>query len=991
MLARGVHAKAGRTYYTDAQIATIRARAARTDYASQKDAILSKAKRLAEMSDEQIWDLIPDADLPRALNVCFGVGCPVHGDQIFKEGGHYPWIMSPDKPFKVQCPVGKEFYPSNDFGSYLKGGRKEKLDTTQPYVDDGFGYVAKDGKRYWFVGHYVFWELWRHNIIDALNACANSYIITGDSRYAHACAVALARISQVYPKMDYRTQAYHNGKWPAAINGRILDYIWENSVVIVFASAYDAVFPVLETDQALRAFLSSKGVFNPREAIEQDILQVQVKDIFQKKIWGNKFELGSLSTAALVLDNSDPARGATTQQMIDWMLKGDGDLEFTFFNGFDRDGIGGESSLSYSSIWNSRMVAAAENLGQLNVDIVKDPKWLQICRGPSQVRVLDTLSPRLGDCAGDIKGAPRLIQQDVLEFGASHLGDPYCAAVLRKGDLDRPALMSRMPEKPADSNKTAAHTSRFPNAPFTRNLGGYGLAILELDDGATKRSATMYYGATGASHGHKDRLTISYHMDERDMLTDLGYPSHWGPRADYWIKNTPSHYCVMLDEQAQDSLSAGNLTQFVDLPGLKLAEAQAPRVWKGPVKDYRRTLALLDTGEKSTLLIDSFYVDAGSVRDYSFHGLPFGVFSTGEKLLKAQQGGSVAGPEIGPDNADPPMSSGYQYMTDPKWYQPSEVNRFDWTDDDGFNMSAWFPRFSFDEVIVANGKPPVKPGYPDSIPYILLRGRGREPALYLAVVDVEKGSVAVESVERMDADTPLAGGCVVRLKGGQIWRIYVNGSGRKAVYADGVSMDASFAAYPEKLPGKGYLAGSGSLKRPKGRLVRNEVGLKALVEKVDYPGGRVWVRGWRPRRGDVVFVNNGSASASYTVSDVAKEGDFYVLSFGATPIITGRYRAAWDAGRKLIVSKERIGGVYNQFEARSYTGMFAVSEDYQHAAVIADADKAANTFSLDKDRSPSLFSDLNRDGVSYVYISDFGPGASLSSTPATVFKPAAGR
>lgn len=71
--------------------------------------------------------------------------------------------------------------------------------------------------------------------------------------------------------------------------------------------------------------------------------------------------------------------------------------------------------------------------------------------------------------------------------------------------------------------------------------------------------------------------------------------------------------------------------------------------------------------------------------------------------------------------------------------------------------------------------------------------------------------------------------------------------------------------------------------------------------------------------------------------------------------------------------------------------MFALSEDYQHAAVIADADKAANTFSLDKDRSPSLFSDLNRDGVSYVYISDFGPGASLSSTPATVFKPAAGR
>ncbi|BCW97455.1 MAG: hypothetical protein KatS3mg024_0282 [Armatimonadota bacterium] len=97
------------------------------------------------------------------------------------------------------------------------------------------------------------------------------------------------------------------------------------------------------------------------QAIERDILQVAVSGIlgyFQKKIWGNKFELGSLSTIALVLDNRDPSQGATTEQMVEWMLRGEGEAEFTLHNGFDRDGIGGESSPGYSVIWNARMVAA---------------------------------------------------------------------------------------------------------------------------------------------------------------------------------------------------------------------------------------------------------------------------------------------------------------------------------------------------------------------------------------------------------------------------------------------------------------------------------------------------------------------------------------------------------------------------------------------------------------------------------------------------------
>jgi len=399
---RPAQAKTGGTYYTDADIAAIRARAARPDYRKELDAILKKAEVLAGRSDEEIWQLIPEADVPRALNVCFGVGCPVHGAEVFKVGGHYPWIMSPDRPFKVQCPVGKEFYPSNDFEAYLKGGRAENGIRDIGVTGVQTCALPIYGQRYWFAGFYVFWEHWRHTIIDGLAACYQAYLATGEPRYAHKCAVALARISQVYPKMDYATQAYHNGRYPAAINGRILDYIWENSTVSAFAMAYDAIFSTLETDSELKALAGSKGVPDVRKAIERDLLQVAVSDIFQKKIWGNKFELGSLSTIALALDNNDSADGATTDEMLDWLLKGGGELEFTLYNGFDRDGIGGESSPSYSAIWNDRYMAAAENLARMGRDIVTDPRWLRIARGPSEMRLLENLSPRLGDCGGDI-------------------------------------------------------------------------------------------------------------------------------------------------------------------------------------------------------------------------------------------------------------------------------------------------------------------------------------------------------------------------------------------------------------------------------------------------------------------------------------------------------------------------------------------------------------------------------------------------------------
>ncbi len=990
-------AKTGGDYFTAEHVAAIRERAKQPEYAKTLEQTIAKAELIAGRSDEEIWEMIPDADLPRALNVNFGVGCPVHGAAVFKKGGQYPWIMSPDQPFKVKCPVGGEVYPSNDFAAYLKSGRKEKLDTTAKYVDDGGGWVDADGKRYWFVAHYTFWEHWRRTIIDGVSACYRAWLATGDERYAHKTGVALARISQVYPHMKYAEQAYHNGRYPAGINGRILDYIWENSTVTTFGLAYDAIFATLASDESLKSFAASRGVGDVAAAIEKNILQVAVQDIFDKKIWGNKFELGSLSTLALCINNTDPSRGATTAQMVDWILTGPGDLEFTLYNGMDRDGIGGESSPSYSSIWNNRMVQAADNLARLGVDIVNGRRWLRIARGPSEMRVLDTLCPRIGDHGGGILGSPRLMSPSLFEFGVQHFQDPYSAKMLLKMNRTPDLFARAVPSR--DELRKLAKRDRFPDAPFTRDMGGYGLSILELDDGGHKHSATMYYGCPGASHGHLDRLTMAYHRDSRDVLTELGYPSHWGPMANWWVKNTPSHYCVMIDGKAQPERTTGYLTAFADLDGLKFAEAEAAAMWKGAAKDYRRSLALLDTGEKSALLIDAFVVEGGSMHDYIFHGLPYGEFSPDLRRVRSQTTGTLAGEDVefGGDPGEGRAASGYQYFKSPTWYQPRDVTHFAWCGDNGLDMDAWFPRLAFDEVIVADTQPPITGAYPNSMPYILLRRNGQDlSSLFLGIVETGDMPSRVAKVTRLTASHPKAGGAVVRLTSGAEWRILVNLSGEDVTFEDGARSSARFAALLTsggKLR-KAHLIGVGRVEQPGLQTLTCEPAPEWTVSSVDYragtarvarPDGRVRV----PKNGLVAVARNRGHSASYTLRSARTLDNGEVeISFGDTPLLTGRFHASWDAASGKIVSKERTGGVYNHFAAKRFPGMTAVSGNLVHTATITEHDGAANTFSIDPARGP-LFGEGNDGGRSYVYIADIAPGVSLSPTAARTITPRA--
>lgn len=641
--------KTGRTYYDDELMAQMRAKIERYDWAkAQVNAARTAAEPWVAMSDQELWDFVPPPGQLRALNVSFGVGCPVHGTEVFRRGGHYPWIMDPAHPFKVKCPVGGEIYPSNDFEPWNPDSITDEPERGPDYVDHGAGWVDENGTRYFFVAHYVFWQRWQRDIAGAIRALRQAYLLTDDPIYAHKCAVLLARIAGMYRELDYRKQAYHH-RWPSGINGRMVDYIWMNGWIGNLATAYDAIYPALASDEdaELSEFLAAHGVENPRRFIEQEMLAAMAQDIFAHFIWGNTgMYQRSMATLAIVLDNDDPEYAPTTEQMREWLMQGDGEVAYLLWNGFYRDGHGGESSPGYSAGWCVNFYQIAQLLPKLGVDIWANPKVKKMADIGLDLYVAGTNCPSIGD-AGSIRGAGRVGWSVALQGPAfEHYGDPrHAKALAIMGARSEDLFESYFDEDELERVIAEVGTEMEYR---TRNLGGYGLAVLEAGEEGNRRGVSMYYGFAGGGHGHFDRLTLEMQAFGRPMLTDMGYPAHWLEKNTYWTSNTISHYAVVVDEHRQETMNRAFLNTLVGSPQVQLMDAEAAHAtYPNTCSMYRRTAALIDTAPDSSYLLDIFRVDGGYQHDYSFHGPPFPEFAVeGAEPGPMQEQGTLMGPDV---------------------------------------------------------------------------------------------------------------------------------------------------------------------------------------------------------------------------------------------------------------------------------------------------------------------------------------------------------
>ncbi len=617
--------------------------AAYPEAARLKDRVTQAADKWLEWSDESLRDLMADGRVPRGFDLN-AKGCPEHGDKIFSRGP-YPWIIDPENPFKVKCPVGSEEYPSNDYAAYVKSGYKEKKGWDTKYVDEGWGWIAPDGERYWFVAHANHW-LWMSHIVPAISALGKAYVLTGDKRYAHKAAVMLYRVAEVYPSMDHNVQSrygFNVRTTGGSYHGKIVNLIWETGIIQSLAIAYDNIWDSIDGDRELLASCGrdGKGV---RSFIEANLLEDGLDGYLQQKIQGN---YGMHQTALLYVllarQHMDTRKYHAMIVEEEGASRVQAGVRYALYNMIFRDGLPLESP-SYNMLTVDCLTLMGDLLRRGGTDLFEEPRLKAVMDGPLNQVVIGKFTPDIGD-SGSVLGGIIGKADQVYKTAYKIYRDPRYLAWLRSmGKTGANSFSSFeslfMPVTEAGDN--ASGSARLEVQP-SRLFAGYGLGVLNNTRDAT--AVAFNYGFKG-THYHWDFLNFDLFANGQKMTPDLGYPdamNEYVKELYIWSTNTVSHNTVVVDAQRQTRNAPGILHDFAAGDFARAMDASSPAYPQ--TSEYRRGLVMVDVDDTQSYVVDFFRIRGGKQHDYVLHGPPGTVTTPGSKWSGTRPG-TLAGPDV---------------------------------------------------------------------------------------------------------------------------------------------------------------------------------------------------------------------------------------------------------------------------------------------------------------------------------------------------------
>jgi hypothetical protein len=398
--------------------------------AKEKERIIKLADKVAASSDEDLWLSIPPQSVPRALYVNRKWGCPKCGKAIFKTG-YYPWIKCHGE-WKVQCPICKDKYPTNDFYKYYLSGIDEtgtfnraKADKSLLFnekhpdpkdplhkfgVDDGIGYIVDKNQHYRFIAHYNLFSNWYSggkgdfhyqidNILDKAQALGYAYAFTGNPLYAKKAGIILDRFADLYPDydMNYWTRRGKNFWAYSNSQGKTGDDTWSSVNSIKVPIIYGLIYDGLKNNPDFYNFLSKqakkyklknpKGTFKDFCANVENNIFAHGLECFKKRIVvGNR---GFLSRAVILMALT-AHDSKIRHDLIDFIISPEipdkskknafkyphimGMDIFGEFTSLTRDGFSWEGGFGYISILPKSLVSNYPALRNL-ADEIKDPEF----------------------------------------------------------------------------------------------------------------------------------------------------------------------------------------------------------------------------------------------------------------------------------------------------------------------------------------------------------------------------------------------------------------------------------------------------------------------------------------------------------------------------------------------------------------------------------------------------------------------------------------
>ena len=761
-----------------------------------------------EVSDEDLWAMQPDSTIPRWHWVNIQYGCPVHGAEIYKDRPYYPWIKDTSFPWKwkIECPIGHELYPSNDFGA---GDF-----TSGEFPDDGIGggYVDRDGKHYGFIAELS--QAYCHRMLQVAPACADGYVATGDLRYVHKALVAFCRLAVEYAYLATMTQHRHRNhvgqverlgqgrfdEGPCLTSSGFTVYcIDQPGYQISHALAYDKIFPAIDKDPDIIPFLQRKGfqVQTPedvRRFIEENLFAVWMQGSMDGACASNEpYSQWGFIKMAEVLNY----RQGT--DFVDFLYNGSA-FEFTPMriflpNTYFRDGAPFESTGGYNGMHVTALgpiVDAVEHLRQMQPDLYPEEKYPSLSRSRRYHNVfdfaMDTVTidrsfPYIGDTGSfpAYSKLPTIAWQnggvEAFEHAYRLFRDPKFAWALVHTPGWQPS-----PDFPFTREEVEQAAAQWPDDWNDRSSlhDGYGIAILRSGQGDHKRAFWMNYGHN-RGHSQDDTLDIGLQAYQGILLSHMGYPRNWG----YWEYAWSSHHVA---RQFPYQTMTAQAQLFADAGQVHVAEARATAFQEPEQNWQRRTLALVDVAPDRFYCVDFYRHSGGEEHWWAFHAQE-GDFTTGGIALTQQEGGTLAGPEVPYGDPHWLQEHGCSYGTygwrgerfpfahfynvEKGFPPPDGVWWADWKlkTGEGLHLRLTVPSAEGMEVNLCDGTSPAG-GKPYEMKWILLHRQGEKPvrSQVLSLLEPYFGEPLIQEVVPLklsgedEAGFP-ALGCRVRLQG----------------------------------------------------------------------------------------------------------------------------------------------------------------------------------------------------------------------------------
>ena len=900
-------------------------------------------------SDDEIWAMQPDSTIPRWHWVNVTHGCPAHGTEIYTTRAFYPWKKDASLPYKwkIECPIGHEFYPSNDFAA---GDM-----TSGKFPDDGIGGACShNGKRYGFIAEIA--QAYCHEMLKVAPDCADAYLATGDDRYLHKSLVAFSRLAVEWSYLATMTQHRHRNRrtqvdrlgpanfsegpclarsgftvYPIDLPG----YQWR------YAEAYDKIFPHIDKDPEIVPYLRSKGypVNN-----HQDVRRFIEENLFAVWMQGS-IDLATASNApyhqrglARMAEMLNYQRG---DEFLDWLYDGAGQMRIFVPNTYFRDGAPYESTGGYNSMHVTALgpiVESVEHLRQLRPEVYPEQRFPSLSKSRRYRNVfdfcmdtvlIDRSYPLIGD-SGSFPAYKKLgkvtwhsASPEAFEHAYQLFRDPKFAWALANSTW-KPSR-----DFPFTRDQIEAEAAKWPDDwnDASSLHDGYGVVILRGGKGDNKRAFWLRYGRA-RGHTQDDLMDIGFHAYEGVFLSHMGYPRNWGYWEHSWSSHNVARQFPYVDQIAK--------AQFlVDSGPIHVAEVRAEPntsfrddgTRTTPPADYwqHRTVALVDVTPETSYCVDYYRISGGENHWWAFHGQEGEVSTSGIQLTK-QETGTLAGPDVPYGDADWLKANGCSLHPTYGWRGTNFVFPHLYNVQRGTTDKPWSIDWKFKtdnnvhlrltvvdttggdkpvEVNIADGTSPAG-GNPYEMKWVMLHNDDKAPTQtrVLSIVEPYVKHPVIQQARQLKLTSPVpsdATACQLQLAN-RLDTVFCAADPTVEHTTDGsFRFSGRFGHYSEKdgKPISMSLIGGTRLGKGNCEITLNSPEFRAQIIAVDRQTETVTISPAPPSpenlAGSVIFITNQNRRVAYKVLNATRSGDNAQLELAADSRIgVGQVRSTTD-------------------------------------------------------------------------------------------------